>query len=82
MYAARRTGLKREMFGYVEGGYAHVLSRLRELLERQGVVVRTGAAVQEVRAAHDGATVVLASGERLRCDAAVSSIEEVALPSG
>ena len=30
MYAARRSGLKREMFGYVEGGYSRVLARFRE----------------------------------------------------
>ncbi len=29
MYAARRSGLKREMFGYVEGGYDAVLAALR-----------------------------------------------------
>jgi protoporphyrinogen oxidase len=27
MYAARRTGLKKEMFGYVPGGYARVLEK-------------------------------------------------------
>ena len=27
LYAARRSGLKKEMFGYVPGGYAHVLDR-------------------------------------------------------
>ena len=29
MYAARRSGLKKEMFGYVRGGYARVLDALR-----------------------------------------------------
>jgi protoporphyrinogen oxidase len=42
MYAARRSGLKREMFGYVEGGYAEVLPRLRERLEIEGVQFRCG----------------------------------------
>ena len=31
MYAARRSGLKREMFGYVEGGYGTILPRLRRV---------------------------------------------------
>ena len=34
MYAARRSGLKQEMFGYVEGGYDMVLNAFRAKLER------------------------------------------------
>ncbi|MFN0122622.1 MAG: NAD(P)/FAD-dependent oxidoreductase [Blastocatellia bacterium] len=41
LYAARRTGLKREMFGYVPGGYARVLCRMEKHLVRQGVVILT-----------------------------------------
>jgi protoporphyrinogen oxidase len=33
LYAARRTGLKKEMFGYLPGGYARVLRRYAEVLE-------------------------------------------------
>jgi protoporphyrinogen oxidase len=40
MYAARRTGLKKEMFGYVPGGYARILKRFGEVLEEKGVDVR------------------------------------------
>ena len=29
LYAARRTGLKKEMFGYVPGGYARIARPLR-----------------------------------------------------
>ena len=36
MYAARRTGLKKEMFGYVPGGYARILRALREQLRGAG----------------------------------------------
>ncbi|MBA2736329.1 MAG: FAD-dependent oxidoreductase, partial [Pyrinomonadaceae bacterium] len=32
MYAARNSGLKKEMFGYVRGGYARVLERFGEYL--------------------------------------------------
>ncbi|MBV9957426.1 MAG: NAD(P)/FAD-dependent oxidoreductase [Acidobacteria bacterium] len=39
MYAARRTGLKKEMFGYVPGGYARILARFGEMLEKRGVRV-------------------------------------------
>lgn len=52
MYAARRTGLKKEMFGYVRGGYARVLERFSETLVEEGVEVRTGRTVERIE---DGA---------------------------
>src|SRR5205807_5069587 len=48
MYAARRTGLKKEMFGYVRGGYARVLARFEELLKKEGVELRLGQQVCKV----------------------------------
>ena len=43
MYAARRSGLKREMFGYVDGGYALVLDELQKRLDAAGVKTVFGA---------------------------------------
>jgi protoporphyrinogen oxidase len=40
LYAARRTGLKKEMFGYVPGGYARILARFAEVMDAQGVQVK------------------------------------------
>jgi protoporphyrinogen oxidase len=54
MYAARRTGLKKEMFGYVAGGYARVLGRFAETLAAEGVEIRTGHAAQRIAAAPGG----------------------------
>jgi protoporphyrinogen oxidase len=48
MYAARRTGLKKEMFGYVAGGYARILARFAEVLASEGVEIRTGHAAQRI----------------------------------
>jgi protoporphyrinogen oxidase len=48
LYAARRTGLKREMFGTVRGGYARVLERLEQRLLSEGVEIRCGARVERV----------------------------------
>jgi protoporphyrinogen oxidase len=53
LYAARRTGLKKEMFGYVEGGYARVLSRFGERLEDLGVEIRLGVRVGRLSAEGD-----------------------------
>jgi protoporphyrinogen oxidase len=51
MYAARREGLKKEMFGYAPGGYARILRRFRERLESAGVRIRLGAAATLVESA-------------------------------
>ena len=50
MYAARRTGLKKEMFGYVPGGYARILERMGQLLAADGVEVRCCQAAEDVAA--------------------------------
>jgi protoporphyrinogen oxidase len=47
MYAARRTGLKKEMFGYVPGGYARVLARFAEILWQEKVSLKLNSAVQQ-----------------------------------
>lgn len=48
MYKARRTGLKKEMFGYVPGGYARILERLGEELVELGVDIRLECPVKEL----------------------------------
>lgn len=54
LYAARRSGLKKEMFGYVPGGYARVFERFGEVLAERGVKVELGAAVRTVTARDGG----------------------------
>lgn len=48
MYKARRSGHKKEMFGYVPGGYARIIDRFAEVLEEQGVEIRCGCPVERV----------------------------------
>ncbi len=48
MYAARKTGLKKEMFGYVNGGYARVLERFGKVLEEKGVEIKLNSHVEKV----------------------------------
>ena len=54
MYKARRTGLKKEMFGYVEGGYRTVLAQMVKRLEELGVEIKTGHPISEVTKKNDG----------------------------
>jgi protoporphyrinogen oxidase len=60
LYAARSQGLKKEMFGYVPGGYARVLEVMGETLTAAGVDLRLGARVGKVQ---PGPTVVADGGE-------------------
>ncbi len=57
MYAARKSGMKRETFGYVDGGYDLVLRRFRERLHEIGVELLTGQPAREVRDREAGAEV-------------------------
>ena len=60
MYAARRTGLKKEMFGYVPGGYARILDRLGDELIELGVDIRVASPVAEIRSFADAKVMVQA----------------------
>lgn len=48
MYAARRSGMKREMFGYVNGGYDTTLHAFATHLVGHGVELRTNAKVTKI----------------------------------
>jgi protoporphyrinogen oxidase len=48
MYKARRSGMKREMFGYVPGGYRRILIALKAKLVELGVTIVCNAPVQRV----------------------------------
>ena len=72
MYAARRTGLKKEMFGFVPGGYATVLERFAEVLAAHQVCVKLGQQVQHVATAYgDGVSVTCTDGQRETFDQVV-----------
>lgn len=54
MYAARHSGLKKELFGYVPGGYARILDRFADHLAALGVDLRAGCRVSSVASQPDG----------------------------
>ncbi|MCD0463535.1 NAD(P)/FAD-dependent oxidoreductase [Roseiconus lacunae] len=49
MYKARRSGAKKEMFGYVPGGYARILETWTEQLASKGMRLLLGHSVREIR---------------------------------
>jgi protoporphyrinogen oxidase len=58
MYAARRSGLKQEMFGIIDGGYGPVLEALAVRLKQAGVTIRTNSPVAQVRGTDGGGATV------------------------
>lgn len=48
LYAARHSGLKHERFGFLPGGYARLLDRFAEVLERHGVTIERGRPVARI----------------------------------
>lgn len=74
MYAARRSGLKREMFGYVEGGYSRILAQFASKLQAAGVRLRCGQPAVSVRDHGEGVEVELADGDSLQFDRVVLTV--------
>lgn len=75
MYAARRTGLKKEMFGYVRGGYARILDRFTEVLREEGVAIELRApAARVVRDREGKIEVEYGSGRKGRFDRVVLTV--------
>jgi len=74
MYAARRSGMKREVFGYVDGGYSTILSACQDRLRGLGVDMRCGRQVTGVRNLANGVELEFADGESLQFDRVVLTI--------
>jgi protoporphyrinogen oxidase len=74
MYAARRSGLKREMFGYVEGGYRRILTRFSEELESRGVDLLCGQPVTSVEQHGQGVSVRTGSGATYTFDKVILTV--------
>ncbi len=68
MYSARRSGMKREMFGYVKGGYGRVLERFSEVLLERGVEIRLNSPVTRVERLDNGKVRVIPVASRRHGD--------------
>jgi protoporphyrinogen oxidase len=68
LYAARRTGLKKEMFGYVPGGYAKILDRFAQVLAAENVKLKLGHRVTRIERFHQGIKIQFDNGHEAICD--------------
>jgi protoporphyrinogen oxidase len=69
LYAARRSGLKTERFGYINGGYATVIARFAEVLKAKGVTIETSTPIDSIRRSAHAIALNTATGARVfdRC---------------
>jgi protoporphyrinogen oxidase len=58
MYAARRSGLKKEMFGYVRGGYLEILKAFEAKLASEGIDIMTNHQATEI-SQHAGSKLIV-----------------------
>ena len=75
MYAARRSGLKKEMFGYVRGGYDIINKKFAQHLLELGVEFKLNAEVSQVHPLGNRLIVHTAAGkEEYRFDHVISTL--------
>lgn len=75
MYAARRSGLKKEMFGYVSGGYENINNKLEKFLTDAGVKFRYNATVSSVnREKDENLKILLADGSAFQFSKVISTL--------
>lgn len=78
MYGARKSGLKKEMFGYVPGGYKRIVEKIKQKLLEDGVDIKTSYQATEVKSSVDGLpTVIFTNGVSEEFDKVI-----VTLPCG
>jgi protoporphyrinogen oxidase len=78
LYGARKSGLKKEMFGYVPGGYKQIIEAYKEKLMAERINIKTNYAAKEVKISSKGKPAIYFA------DGAIEEFDEVivTLPSG
>lgn len=74
MYAARRSGLKKEMFGYLPGGYRRFLDRFAEKLRSEGVSIYLDHSAERIEASGQGVGIRFPGGQSRTFDQAVLTV--------
>ncbi|MBK7172719.1 MAG: NAD(P)/FAD-dependent oxidoreductase [Bacteroidales bacterium] len=75
MYAARKSGLKKEMFGYIKGGYERINTKFAQHLIDSGVTFHLNTEVKTVEHnQYQGINVTTSAGETLVFDKVISTL--------
>ncbi|MFW5658287.1 MAG: FAD-dependent oxidoreductase, partial [Bacteroidota bacterium] len=74
MYAARKSGLKKEMFGYVSGGYNKINEAFASRLIEKGVEFRLNARVMNLTSSGNNLTIGLSNNSQYNFDRVISTL--------
>jgi protoporphyrinogen oxidase len=74
MYAARKSGLKKEMFGYVSGGYEKVNEQFVKHLIKSGVTIQYNSKVKSIKKSTNGQIEVLTESDKQIFDSVISTL--------
>ena len=80
MYAARRTGLKTEVFSYIDGGYATILDRFQKVLDGLEVHTLCQRPVTQVMDDSGRVKIKISTGETLKFDRVILTLPCDELP--
>jgi protoporphyrinogen oxidase len=78
LYAARKSGLKKEMFGYVTGGYEKVNKKFEEHLLRAGVIIKCNSKVNSLKKIDNEMLEVNTSNDTQKFDYVISTLSSKA----
>ena len=78
MYAARKSGLKKEMFGYVTGGYEKINKQFAKHLLKSGVNIKYHSKVNSIKKASNGMLEVISTNDRQAFDHVISTLSSQA----
>jgi protoporphyrinogen oxidase len=74
LYAARRSGLKEEMFGYLPGGYGAMLETFEKAIRDEGIRCLCGVKVQQVTQQGDSLTIALEEEGKMTFDRVIVTV--------
>lgn len=74
MYAARKSGLKKEMFGYVTGGYEKINNHFAKHLQEIGINIQYNSKVKGVKKASSGKMEVITENSTQLFDKVISTL--------
>ncbi|MEO7044961.1 MAG: FAD-dependent oxidoreductase, partial [Ferruginibacter sp.] len=74
MYAARKSGLKKEMFGYVTGGYEKINTRFAEHLLQLGVNLEYNTKVKYIKKTAKGKVEITTENSKQTFDCVISTL--------
>ncbi len=82
MYAARNSGLKKEMFGYVRGGYARILEKCAEHLQSKSVEIKLNSHIENIEKLTNGKIAVsIAESDKFDSVGRIPTTESATVPT-